>query len=197
MDLGRKFCLLLLTPWGCSKWDIPCYKSSRLVFLIMCHGRFGVFQAKKILVFQQGRSRSHTRFVNTDTVTVVGKVKVTYPRLCRQACICPFMEYFVTFPGNSKLCISVFLQWFFSSLSPLNYPDPIPWMVVKYILFYFTFLFFCLFVFFFRALPTAYGGSQARGRIGAVASGLHQSHSNTRSELCLRPPSQLTATLDP
>ena len=28
----------------------------------------------------------------------------------------------------------------------------------------------------------AYGGSQARGLIGAVASGLRQSHSNARSE---------------
>ena len=30
----------------------------------------------------------------------------------------------------------------------------------------------------FRTTPTAYGGSQARGRIGAVAAGLCQSHSN-------------------
>ena len=34
--------------------------------------------------------------------------------------------------------------------------------------------FFCL----FRTAPTVYGGSQARGPIGAVAAGLHQSHSN-------------------
>ena len=39
------------------------------------------------------------------------------------------------------------------------------------------FLCFCLFAF-CRAAPTAYGGSQARGRIGAVAAGLHQNHSN-------------------
>jgi len=43
----------------------------------------------------------------------------------------------------------------------------------------------------------AYGGSQARGRIGAVATGLRQSHSNTGSEPCLQPTPQLTATLDP
>ena len=30
--------------------------------------------------------------------------------------------------------------------------------------------------------PMAYGGSQARGPIGAVAAGLRQSHSNTGSE---------------
>ena len=35
----------------------------------------------------------------------------------------------------------------------------------------------------FRAAPAAYGGSQARGRIGAVAAGPHHSHSNTGSEL--------------
>ena len=43
----------------------------------------------------------------------------------------------------------------------------------------------------------AHGGSQARGRIGAVASGLHQSYSNTGSEPHLRPTPQLTAMPDP
>ena len=46
------------------------------------------------------------------------------------------------------------------------------------------------FFFFFaisRATPTVYGGSQARGRIGAIAAGLWQSHSNVGSELHLRP----------
>ena len=38
--------------------------------------------------------------------------------------------------------------------------------------------FFCL----LRAAPAAYGGSQARGLIRAVAAGLRQSHSKTRSE---------------
>ena len=39
---------------------------------------------------------------------------------------------------------------------------------------------FSLFVF-SRVAPTAYGGSQARGQIGAAAASLHHSHSNTRS----------------
>ena len=60
----------------------------------------------------------------------------------------------------------------------------------------FIYLFICHFVF-SRAAPTAYGGSQARGRIGAVAAGLRQSHSNARSEPHLQPTSQLTATPDP
>ena len=41
------------------------------------------------------------------------------------------------------------------------------------------------FFFFFRPAPEAYGSSQARDQIGAVAASLHHSHSNTRSELCL------------
>ena len=54
--------------------------------------------------------------------------------------------------------------------------------------------FFCLFVF-SRAILAAYGGSQARGLIGATAAGLH--HSNAGSELHLRPTPQLTTMLGP
>ena len=55
------------------------------------------------------------------------------------------------------------------------------------------FFFFCL----FRATPTAYGGSQARGQIGDVATGLRHSHSNMGPKPCLWPTPQLMATLDP
>ena len=41
----------------------------------------------------------------------------------------------------------------------------------------------------------AYGGSQARGLIGATAVGLHHSHSNARYEQCLQPTPQLTTTV--
>ena len=53
------------------------------------------------------------------------------------------------------------------------------------------FTFFCL----FRATPEAYGDSQARGLIGAVAVSLHHSHSHihTRFEPHLRLTPQLTA----
>ena len=60
----------------------------------------------------------------------------------------------------------------------------------------FFFFFFCLFAF-SRATSVAYGGSQARGLIGAVAAGLHHSHSHAGSKLCLRPTSQLLAMPDP
>ena len=53
-----------------------------------------------------------------------------------------------------------------------------------------------LFVF-SKAAPMAYGGSQARGRIGAVATSLCHSHSHTGSEPHLPPTPQLTATPDP
>ena len=56
--------------------------------------------------------------------------------------------------------------------------------------FYFNFAFS-------RAALSKYGGSQARGRIGAVAAGLRQSHGNSLSESHLQPTPQLTATPDP
>ena len=65
---------------------------------------------------------------------------------------------------------------------------PLPWCF----LFYFFFL--------FRATPSAYGGSQARGQIGAVAASLHffsQPQQRGIEALCLRPTPQLMATLDP
>ena len=57
--------------------------------------------------------------------------------------------------------------------------------------------YFCLFLWlsFSRAAPAAYGGSQARGLIGAAAAGLH--HSNSESKPYLWPTPQFTATLDP
>ena len=61
--------------------------------------------------------------------------------------------------------------------------------------FLFFFFFFCVFAISWAA-PVAYGGSQARGAIGAVAAGLHQSHSNSGSEPRLQPTPQLTATPD-
>ena len=48
-----------------------------------------------------------------------------------------------------------------------------------------SFLLRTYFFFFFafpRATPVAYGGSQARGLIGAVATHLHHSHSHSHSE---------------
>ena len=61
---------------------------------------------------------------------------------------------------------------------------------------WFGFVLFCLLS---RAAPAAYGGSQARGLIGAVAAGHSHSHShsNTRSEPRLGPTPQRMATPDP
>ena len=69
----------------------------------------------------------------------------------------------------------------------------------------FCFLVFCFFGFFVvvvvfafsRAAPVAYGGSQARSLIGAVAAGLRQSHSNAGPKPRLQPTPQLTAMPDP
>ena len=55
---------------------------------------------------------------------------------------------------------------------------------------------FFFFFLLFRATPSVYGGSQARGLMRAVATGLHHSHSNEGSELHLQPTPQLTVMLD-
>ena len=54
----------------------------------------------------------------------------------------------------------------------------------------------CVCHFLCRSRGIIRGDSQARGLIGAVAACLRQSHSNSGSELRLRPTPQLTATLD-
>ena len=56
-------------------------------------------------------------------------------------------------------------------------------------------IFFLLFAF-SRTAPTAHGGSQARGPIGAVAASLGQNHSNSGSEPHLQPTPQFTAMRD-
>ena len=72
-------------------------------------------------------------------------------------------------------------------------------------LFYFITFYFILFYFIFCLLSSlgcicimwSYGGSQAKGWIGASAAGLHHSHSNLGSEPCLQPTPQHTTTPDP
>ena len=56
---------------------------------------------------------------------------------------------------------------------------------------------FLVFFAFSMAIPAAYGGSQARGVIEAVAIGLRQSHNNAGSKPRLQPTPQLMASRDP
>ena len=51
--------------------------------------------------------------------------------------------------------------------------------------------------FFLRAMPEAYGRSQARGQIGPAAAGLYHSHSNTRSDCDLQQSSRQRRILNP
>ena len=89
-------------------------------------------------------------------------------------------------PDTSRVCGLRFSLWQCRFLNPLSDASILMDTMSG------SFL-FCL----FRGAPTAYGGIQTRGRIGAIAAGLHHSHSNARSELCLRPEPQLTAMPDP
>ena len=67
----------------------------------------------------------------------------------------------------------------------------------KPVFFFFFFFFFLVFLLFFWTASAAYGGSQARGLIGAVAASLHHSHSNARFKPHLQPTPELVATPDP
>ena len=58
---------------------------------------------------------------------------------------------------------------------------------------FYLFIYFCL----FRAEAAGYGSSQVKGQIWAVTTGLHHSHSNSRSKPCLWHTPQLTAMPDP
>ena len=75
-----------------------------------------------------------------------------------------------------SLMIESFTFWLTASKSP-----PPHFRSLQNCLFFFSFFFFAI----SSATPAAHGGSQARSLNGAVATSLHQSHSNTGSELCL------------
>ena len=81
------------------------------------------------------------------------------------------------------LIFSIIVDLHILSISAVQQSDPVR-----------VFLFVC---FLFRATPVAYGDSQARGLIRAVAACLRQSHSNTGSEPHLRATPQFTAMPDP
>ena len=96
---------------------------------------------------------------------------------------CPFIcpSPFLLFFGKRKFFLFV-SQFLFYTYFHLYY-----FLIFIYLIFFFFGL--------FRAVLLAYGGSQARGWIGAVA-GLYHSHSNARSKPCLQPAPELSATLD-
>ena len=116
-------------------------------------------------------------------------------------------ELIVQRVGLVMICIFVLQDYSTSSLSLSHLSSYILNQITCVVIislhrlatFYFL-LFICLFIYLFRlfrAEPLAYGNSQARGPIRAIAAGLCHSHSNTRSEPCLQHTPQLTAMLDP
>ena len=76
-----------------------------------------------------------------------------------------------------------------------NYACKHIWIILYKILYIYLFICFLFFRFFlFRAVPAAYGSSQARGQIGATTASLHHSDRNAGSQPHLQPTPQLTAT---
>ena len=77
---------------------------------------------------------------------------------------------------NLHLSVSFFLFFFFLKLI-IAFLLAVTW--------HFVCVCVCVCVCLFRASPAAYGSSQARGQMGAIAGGQRHSHSNARSEPCL------------
>ena len=71
---------------------------------------------------------------------------------------------------------------------PRKWPDPLQTQMEgsdkkELVMTFLILIFMYLFIFVFsRAAPMAYGDSQAKGLIGAVAASLHHSHSNSGSK---------------
>ena len=86
-----------------------------------------------------------------------------------------------------RYCQGLPLRWVWRSEKVRGFTSLLPFFVFFFVLFCFVFLLF-------RTASTAYGSSQARGRIRDIAAGLCQSPSNRGSEPHLRPTPQLTAT---
>ena len=114
----------------------------------------------------------------------------------------PFQGNHLHLPIHPTPSPDVILEWVISGTRIQTLPCGNIMLPILQSFFFFFFPFFSFFFFFFvfcllRAAPAAYGTSQARGPIRAVAPGLCQSHSNARSEPCLQPTPQLTSTPDP
>ena len=89
-------------------------------------------------------------------------------------------------PDDLLLLVKIFLHHIHCGLDPF--------IQTLYNFFFCLFFFVVVVVAISWAAPAAYGGSQAT--IGAVATGLRQSHSNAGSEPRQQPTPQLTATPD-
>ena len=123
-----------------------------------------------------------------------------FPSPCRTAVLPTVPAYScLSLPNNSNpsLLTPTLSSLLLSSLYLLDLLPPFftPSPSLAHIPQYFFFLPF--FFWLFRAAPSTHGSSQARGQIGAIAAGLHHSHSNARSEARLRSSWQPTATPDP
>ena len=134
----------------------------------------------------KGRTIASGRFHPMGVLDVLGRCPYLLPPTGGCGCNCPE-------PTSSVWGFFFFFLFFFflERLILLN-SSYFHWVSV---VFFVSWVFFCLFAF-SRATPGAYGGSQARGLIGAIATGLRQNHSNAGSKPRLRLTPQLIATPD-
>ena len=143
------------------------------------------------LCLHQGHSNGNRKYESDeDSLGSVGRVmrpQQSLPWLLHSCLLqalflpLPYVTSLLPAQAPPHLLMEDFLQ---RSQSPLQ---------ILFFFFFFFFFFFCI----FRATPVAYGGSQAKGPIGATAASLYHCHSNMGSKPRLQPTLQLTATLGP
>ena len=130
-----------------------------------------------------------------------------HPLNCRKEVFYVLYIYHLSWlkePSLNILCVSYYVLYVlspefillitfstFSDISIAADSKATPWKILH------TYVFCFFFLAIFWSVPAAYGGSQARGRAGAGAAGLHQCHSNSGSEPHLQLTPQLTAIPDP
>ena len=144
-------------------------------------------------------------------------ILLLYLSCCKQYCnehwgACIFLNYgvlqidaqkwdcWITRQFHFQYCEELpfcFPQWIYPFTFPPLVYEGSPFSASSPAFIVYRLFFFCFAFLLFRATSEAYGRSQARGPIRAVAAGLHHRQSNTRSKPRLRPTPQLTAMLDP
>ena len=140
----------------------------------VCDLHHSSWQCRILNPLSEARDRTHNLWFLVGFVSAAPRRELLHP----------LFDLYVT-QLNFQVLYLVSLRYSFHLYKILYLPFKI------FILFFIKSFFF--FFGLFRAVPMAYGGSQARERIRAVVAILRHSHSNPRSEPCLRPTPELMA----
>ena len=199
---GTKDILSLLSYFACLTFFIPSYRLNFPTGVISFHHKEHLLAFSVLHLFWQ------------QSLPVVMYLKVSYVFIFEEPFSCIYNSNLII----SSFCNSKMFHWFLVSFCFLwkiisqlyNLSTVLMCLFLEFFNYYFLCFGFkpfeyeilrCGFLFFFFCLlglhPRHVEVSQAKGLMGTVAAGLHQSHSNARSEPCLWTTPQLKAMPDP